>query len=231
MQQTNRDLQLALKNVTELDDLRQFSGRLINAQEDERRKIGRDLHDDLGQRMALLSIQLDRLACDHPELADAVTESQSAVRDVSARIQRISYDLHPSRLSKLGLVRTLDALCRDLSDQPDEFDVSYAASRVPERIPDDVSLCIYRVAQEALRNALHHSGAGGAVVSLDGLPGRVRLMVRDEGRGIQLPQTNTGGLGLISMRERVRLIGGTFSIRSAPGQGTQVTAEVPLEPI
>ncbi len=102
---------------------------------------------------------------------------------------------------------------------------------MPKWVPDDVSLCIYRVAQEALHNAMHHSGAKGAVVSLDGVPGRVRLMVRDEGRGIQLPQTDTGGLGLISMRERVRLIGGTLSIRSAPGQGTQVTAEVPLEPI
>ena len=171
------------------------------------------------------------MACDHPELADAITKSQSAVRDVSARIQRISYDLHPLRLSKLGLVSTLDALCRDLSDQPAEFDVSCAASRMPKRIPEDVSLCVYRVAQEALHNAMNHSGAKGAVVSLHGVPGRVRLIVRDEGRGIQLPQTDTGGLGLISMRERVRLIGGTLSIRSAPGQGTQVTAEVPLEPI
>ncbi len=221
LEQANRDLQLALDSIETLEGLRGFSGRLITAQEAERRKIGRELHDDLSQRMALLSIQLDLLARDHPELADDVAQPQSTAREVATRIHEIAHELHPSRLKTLGLVSTLGLLCRDLIG----FEVSYKVNRMPEQIPDDVSLCVYRVAQEALRNAMRHSGADGAAVALDGVPGGVRLTVRDEGCGIL--QANTGGLGLVSMRERARLIEGTLSIRSAPDQGTQVTLELP----
>jgi signal transduction histidine kinase len=186
-------------------------------------KIGRELHDDLGQRMSVLSVQLDLLTRDHPELADAATQPQSTARQVATRIHEIACELHPSRLRTLGLVSTLRLLFGDLIG----FDISYEVNRMPKRIPDDVSLCVYRVAQEALNNAMRHSGTDRAVVTLHGVPGGVRLVVRDEGCGIQLAQANTDGLGLVSMRERARLIGGTLSIISAREQGTQVTLELP----
>jgi PAS domain S-box-containing protein len=212
--------------------LMDFSGQLIHAREDERARIARELHDDLNQRVALLSIELDQLS---HLLSESQTESNEMVQEMieqaarlSTAIHRLSHDLHPSKLTHLGLARTLRGLCAELSESYG-LNIEFRDANVPATLAQDVALCFYRIAQESLNNVIRHSGAKNALVELRGTEEEIQLRISDSGRGFDVESARShSGLGLISMRERLRLIGGDISIHSQPSRGTQINVSVPL---
>jgi signal transduction histidine kinase len=208
-----------------------ISGRLITAQEEERTHIARELHDDLSQRMALLSINLDQFEQGVPDLPSKARQQLhdvvETVADVSSTIHNLSHQLHPSKLENLGLVRSLAGLCKELTDQHN-LQVQFVHSDIPVQIPKDVTLCLFRIVQEALRNVVKHSGAAEAKVELFGHVDRIDLGIFDSGAGF-IPESARGkvGLGLTSMRERLRQVGGQLSIESAPSRGTRIHVRIP----
>jgi len=150
------------------------------------------------------------------------------VQEVSAEIHRLSYELHPSKLDRLGLAAASMSLCKEISRQQSVC-VECTFQNLSEPLPRDISLCLYRVIQESLRNIVRHSGARKASVDLQGSTSEIRLKITDDGVGFDPASgRQKGGLGLFSMRERLRLIGGSISIESQPLRGTQISATVPL---
>lgn len=210
--------------------LRDLSGRLIHAQEEERRRIARELHDDLSQRLGLLGLELDRLSqlpgnvADLPERIQGLRQQADAL---SSDLHRLSYELHPSMITHLGLVAAVRSFCREVSRQQG-IRIDFVDRDVPREIPEGVSLCLYRITQETLRNVVKHSGAPDARVELLGSEGGVRLRITDSGIGFD-PKARRNGLGLVSMEERLRLVGGEMTIDSRPQAGTRIDVEVPLE--
>ena len=212
--------------------LMDLSGQLIHAREDERARIARELHDDLNQRVALLSIGLDQL---NHILSESQNRSAEMVQDMigqaarlSTAIHRLSHDLHPSKLTHLGLVTTVKSLCAELSEGYG-LNIEFRHAGVPATLAKDVSLCLYRIAQESLNNVIRHSGAKDALVELCGTEEKIELRISDSGRGFDVESARSkGGLGLLSMRERLRLVGGDISIRSQSSRGTEVNVSVPL---
>jgi PAS domain S-box-containing protein len=206
-----------------------MSGRLITAQEEERVRIARELHDDLGQRMALLSVGLDQFEQGMPDLALNVRQQlhdlAEVASEVSSTIHNLSHELHPSRLEFLGLVASLTALCKEHTKQHN-LHVRFVHSDIPERIPKDVALCLFRIVQEALRNVVKHSGAAEAQVELCGHGDHLDLGIFDSGAGFSVASAKEG-LGLISMRERLRSVGGQLSVESEPSRGTRIRVHVP----
>jgi len=208
------------------------SGKLIEAQEQERRRIARDLHDDINQRLALLNIELQRLA-DWPP--DSQTELRQRVQELCQQASAISYDvsaltreLHSPKLELLGIVPAMRGFCDELANHQ-KVTIDFHHSDVPGRLPPDVSLCLFRVLQEALRNAVKHSGVERFEVQLLGHPGEIPLRIRDEGAGFDPNEASRGdGLGLVSMRERVGLLRGTIDITSKAKAGTEITLRIPL---
>ncbi len=209
-----------------------LSGRLINAQEDERRRIARDLHDDLNQRLALLSVQMELLGRDGAQArpGERATQIAAQIRDLSTEVHKLSYQLHPAKLDQLGLVAAARSWCRDATQQSG-VQIAFTARDVPSDLQPDVALCLYRVLQESSGNVIRHSGATSASVELTSDPGAVRLVVRDTGRGfdVDLARRN-GGLGLLGMQERVWLLHGTIAVESSPGAGTRIDVTLPLTP-
>jgi PAS domain S-box-containing protein len=212
--------------------LQELSGRLIHAQEEERARIARELHDDLSQRMALLSISLTQFEQGMPDLSSKTRQQMrnigEVVKEVSSNIHNLSHQLHPSKLGTLGLVAAVAGLCRELSKQHD-LQIKFVHDDVPGQISKDVTLCLFRIVQEALRNVVKHSGAAEAKVELSGHADEINLCISDAGQGFD-PESVKGeaGLGLISMRERLRLVGGYLSVESEPSRGTLIRAQVPL---
>jgi signal transduction histidine kinase len=204
--------------------------RLAVAQEEERIRIARELHDDLGQQAAVLASQISALTRSRqlrtPRLRCVLADANRNVQELAASIHDLSHQLHPPKLKLLGLVRTLGALCRDVSKQT-RIRVRFRASEVPADVPERIALCIYRVTQEAVQNAVKHSGAREIGVELTGEAGALTLDIVDRGRGFD-PSALGTGLGLLSMRERVELNGGRFEIASTPGDGTRIEAMLPL---
>ena len=214
------------------DTLRDLSGRLISVQEEERRRIARDLHDDINQGLALAATELEQLSGDMsekaPQLAARAQRTIKRINDVASSVHALSMALHSAKLEHLGLGAALRALCRDLSRQG-KLGVHFSEDGQAPSCRADVALCLYRVAQEAIQNALRHSGAPKAAVSLVGGPDRIELVIEDEGKGFDPALVNTkDSLGLVSMQERLRLAGGTLSIHSSPN-GTRITATVPSD--
>lgn len=210
--------------------LRDLNRRLIVAQEDERRRIARELHDHLNQQLALLAIGLQQLVISPPEPADALSATMQDLwrrtTEIASDVHSISHRLHPYKLEALGLVATIRAHCRDLAQQ--RLAVEFSAHDVPHDIHPDVAVALFRILEEALSNVARHSGASGAHVALTGDdPDTILLRVSDAGRGFSASRRRHSGLGLVSMRERLEALGGTFSITSTPGQGTVVEARVP----
>jgi two-component system CheB/CheR fusion protein len=212
--------------------LRTLTAGLVEAQEDERRRISRELHDDISQRLAALSIQaavlhqtrglsLDELRCKLGEL-------QKQMEALSEDLRRTARNLHPFTLTHLGLGEALRSYCAELSNLP-RFKVRFTTRALPATIPPGVALCVYRVVQEALGNVNKHSGAAHAEVSISGTNNALRVAIQDDGRGFDLDDAKGKGLGLISMEERVRHLGGTFSISPTPGDGTRIEIRIPLE--
>ena len=213
-------------------ELRSLTGRLIHAQEEERRRIARELHDDLNQGLALLAIELDLLAQKSPEsvalLGDRLHELSSRVKKLSSAVHNLSHLLHPSKLEQLGLVASIRSLCKELA-RDHEMEIEFVDRQLPPSIPADAALCLYRIAQEALQNVLKHSGAQHARVDLQGSEDAVVLRITDEGAGFDPGSVGEkGGLGLVSMRERLQMLGGTIVINSRPGEGTRIDVRLPL---
>jgi PAS domain S-box-containing protein len=210
--------------------LRDVSGRLINAQEEERSRLARELHDDLSQRMALLSIELEQLgqAMDGSAKVRRRFENlQNQAQEISSDIHRLSYRLHPSKLDHLGLAAAIKSLCEQLN--AGNLRVYLHQQGFPALLPNDITLCVFRIAQEALRNAAKHSKATHCRVILKKSPQAVHLSVLDDGSGFDLHSASMAeGLGFVSMRERLRIVGGQLEIHSQPGQGTRIEVTVPL---
>ena len=211
--------------------LANISGRLIEAQEQERSRLARELHDDINQRLALLAIEIEQLRLDPPvarkELVWRIGALQQSTLEISRDVQALSHELHSSKLDFLGVVPAFASFCRELA-QRTKVEVHFTHSDVPS-LPRDVSLCLFRVMQEASHNVVKHSGVARIDVDLHGNASRVRLTVRDSGRGFDPSSViNNRGLGLVSMRERLNLIGGTLVVRSRLDRGTEIFAEVPI---
>ena len=212
--------------------LADLSRRLIDAQEEERKRIARELHDDLNQRVALIAIELEQVAqlCSRTPstLSNRLTGLKQKVSEISNEIHRMSYELHPSKLEHLGLVPALRSFCAELA-RSRSINIDFRNGKVPETLSSDVTLCVFRTAQEALQNASKHSGANKVVVNLNGSEKKIELSIVDEGRGFTPTQEKmTEGLGLTSMQERVRHVGGSFSVISAPNRGTTVHVTIPI---
>ena len=208
------------------------SGRLIEAQEQERSRLARELHDDINQRLALLAIELEQLRLNPPvprkELARRIDELQQTTLEISRDVQALSHELHSSKLEFLGLVPAFSSFCREFSQQK-KLAVHFTHADIPISVPRDISLCLFRVLQEASHNVLKHSGAQRFDVELRGAGDHAYLTIRDAGKGFDPATAMTArGLGLVSMRERLNLVGGTLSIRSGFTRGTEILAEVPL---
>jgi len=213
------------------DTLNNISRRLIEAQEHERTRIARELHDDFSQRMALLAIELDLLKKDVPGLnGDALNRMDSLRKhtlEMGSDLQALSHELHSATLDHLGIVLAMSGLCRDFRDKH-KLKIDFNSRSVPSPVSPDVALCFYRVLQEALHNAAKYSCASQFNVEFLGMPGEIRLTVSDDGVGFDVESIDKGrGLGLISMRERVKLVNGTFSIFSKPNEGTEIKVRVP----
>ncbi len=209
-------------------EIRQLAGRLITAHEDERRHLARELHDDLTQRLARLAIDVGRMgrAADAPE---GVRPLREELVRLSEDVHALSYRLHPSVLDDLGLVEALTTEC-DRMARHDDLRVDVEASIVPTGLPAEVALCLFRVAQEALRNVARHAHASAVTVMLSSCSSGLRLAVSDNGSGFDPARSrDRASLGLASMRERVGLLHGEFSIESTPGRGTTVIAWVPAK--
>jgi len=212
--------------------LSSVSRRLIEAQENERARIARELHDDLSQRMALLQIGLEQIARDKSGLSAKNRQELRAMTkvstEVSSSIHNLSHQLHPYKLDTLGLVASLRGLSNEFARQYN-LRVHFADRDIRGEIPKGVSLCLFRIAQEALRNVVKHSGATEAKVELSGHRDQIELCISDSGAGF-VPENakSETGLGFISMRERLRLVGGRLSVRSKPFHGTRIRVRVPL---
>jgi len=208
------------------------SQRLIEAQEEERARLGRELHDDINQRLVTLGCRLGILAHRIPDseaaLRHTIEDLNNDVRNLVNDIQALSYGLHPPQLEYLGIAAAAASLCREVSDQQD-VKVSFHAESVPQAIPQRISLCVYRVLQESLQNAIKHSGARHVEVSLCGGVDQLTLTVHDSGVGFDPDEAvKANGLGLTSMKERLKAVQGQLYVDSKPQCGTTIRACVPL---
>jgi signal transduction histidine kinase len=206
--------------------------RLIEANEGERTWIARELHDDVNQQIAVLGIRLDRLKQHVSEsTADVqteVTELYQRITQLGKNVQALSHRLHSSKLDYLGIVAAGRSFCEELSAQY-QLQIHFNHAGVPRKLPAEISLCLFRVLQEALQNAVKHSGAREFNVELCAQHGEIQLAVIDQGIGFDSQNASTNrGLGLISMHERLQLVKGQLSIRSKKGQGTTICARVPI---
>ena len=212
--------------------LEKVSGQLIEAQEKERSRIARDLHDDICQRLALLAMELAQTNRHSSGSSEALKKSlediQKHCSEIAGDVQSLSHQLHSSKLEYLGIVTAIRGFCGDVSKQH-RVDIEFLESNVPSSLPKDVSLSLFRVAQEALHNAVKYSGVSQFTIELSGMDDAVRLVVSDAGAGFDVGEAKKNrGLGLLSMQERIHLVHGTFSVESKPWQGTRIMAAVPL---
>jgi PAS domain S-box-containing protein len=227
---------LAFEDLTSGDQMQQapleMAGRLVQAQEAERTRIARELHDDIGQTLAVLSLQMARAGKPvsdmpgktHPD----ISELSEKVRDVAHKISHISHELHSATLEYLGLQRAVQGAAREFREEY-HLAVDCVFDRVPTEIHETVGLSFYRVVQEALHNIGKHSGASVVNIHLTGHGQELSLLIRDNGRGFDPEQARlSAGLGLISMRERIELLGGEFTLSSQPGHGTIIRARAAI---
>jgi signal transduction histidine kinase len=210
--------------------LRQISVSLIEAQEQERARIGRELHDDITQRLAMLAIELDQLPAYPSDLQSRARELRRRTTEISNDVQALSHDLHSSKLEYLGVAGGIKSWCKEFSERQNvEIDFATDVSSV---LPLEVGVCFFRVVQEALHNAIKHGGAKRVEVRLMEYSNEIHLVISDAGRGFDVETALQGkGLGLTSMRERVRLVNGIIAIESKPMAGTTIRARVPFKKI
>ena len=207
--------------------------RLLEAQEKERTRIGRDLHDDIGQRLALLAVELEQLHQDPPNLPRIryrIGELHKQTSEIATDIQSLSHELHSAKLQYLGIAAAMRGFCREFAQQQ-KVGVDFKTHDLADHLSPDISLCLFRVLQEALHNSVKHSGARHFEVRLWGTSEEIRLTVSDPGVGFDREAAKQGpGLGLVSMEERLKLLNGTLAIVTQPEKGTAVHVSVPLSP-
>ena len=211
--------------------LRSLAGSLLSAQEEERRRISREVHDDLTQRLAGLAMELGTLAAESPRVSQGLKKRlgalQRSVVEAAETSRHMAYQLHPAELDDLGLATAVRVYCEEFGRYG--ITVEFTSRNLPESVNREVASCLYRVAQEALRNIAKDANARQASVTLEGKGDRILLQVRDAGDGFPVESLRSGGrLGVVSMQERVRHLNGSFVIQSRPEQGTVITVEVPL---
>jgi PAS domain S-box-containing protein len=209
-----------------------IGSRLIEAQEDERARIARELHDDFSQRMALLAIELDRLRQDIPVSNGDAVNRMDMVRkrasEIGSDIQALSHQLHSAKLDYLGIAAAMNDFCNDFGEKQ-KLKIDFRSQNLPSRVSPEVALCLYRVLQEALHNAAKHSQVSHLDVQLRGAPREIQLTIKDAGVGFDVESVDKRrGIGLISMRERVKLVNGTFSISSRLNHGTEIGVRIPM---
>lgn len=224
-------LLLGRRNRVKLvEELRLLSGKLITAQEDERKRIARELHDDITQLLALHSIELDQMNPEEVSPGDRTRLHDLSVQagEIATEVHNIAYRLHPSKLHHLGLLPAVREFCKEVALRHG-IDVEVAEKDIPPDLDSDTTLCLYRVIQESLGNILRHSAASHAVVTLRRGEREIMVSIADDGRGFDpgaLPASQ--GIGLLGMRERLRLVRGRMNVNSKPGSGTEITVNVPL---
>ena len=224
-----RDVTVA-KRALELN--RVLAGRVIVSQEAERQRIARELHDDLSQKLALLSIDVGQLSRDLPlpEHRHHLERLSSQVEEIAGDLYDLSHKLHPSRLQTLGLVESVRVLCQDVSQQRDDVAITFSEAHIPDVVDPSVSLCLYRITQEALHNVAKHSLSHDASVRLERNGDEFLLIIADSGIGFDPLVADHAGLGLASMRERVAILKGQLAIQAVPGGGTRISVRVPVTP-
>jgi signal transduction histidine kinase len=214
------------------ETLRNLSGRLIAAQEQERARLARELHDGLSQNLALQAVELELMGQRPPSTAAEITrrmqELSAQMKKLSSEVHRISHDLHPAKLTQLGLTAAIAELCHAGSSDH-HLAISFDHDIIPRTLPPGVALCLYRVAQESIHNAVKHSAAKNVRIELAMGADEIRLGIADDGRGFDVESKQvTSALGLVSMRERVRLVHGQIGIESKLGEGTRISVDIPL---
>jgi len=211
--------------------LQLLSARLVDAQETERRSISRELHDEIGQALGALLVDIGRLSSTLASGDPAVRAQIDHMKTVAERsfqsVRNIALLLRPSMLDDLGLAAALEWLGREVS-RSSGIEVAVDSDNVPETLPDEYKICIYRLAQEALNNAVRHSGGRNARIDVDQPPGNIVVRVTDDGQGFD--PSRSRGLGLVGMQERVKRLGGSLRVESHPGKGVTVIAELPFPP-
>jgi signal transduction histidine kinase len=211
--------------------LASVSRRLIEAQDQERTRIARELHDDIGQRLALLAVELEELHQSPPilpEVRSRVGRLQKYTSEIATDIQTLSHELHSSKLEYLGIAAAMRSFCQEFGEQT-KVKIDFKSEDLPRPSSPEISLCLFRVLQEALHNSAKHSGVRHVEVRLWETSNEIHLAVSDSGAGFDSEAAKESrGLGLISMKERLKLVKGTFSIESQPKRGTTIHARVPL---
>jgi PAS domain S-box-containing protein len=208
-----------------------LSGRLINAQEQERARLARELHDDFSQRLALLSLEMGSIAkaTNDPLARSRLSELKGELQSIGVDLHTLSHRLHSSKLDLLGLVITVRSFCAEFAERHG-LRIDFDHKGIPTSIPPDTALALYRIVQEALRNVIKHSLALSAKVRLTADPEAISLTVSDNGIGFDVSKSHpSNGIGIQSMKERARMIGGICEVRSRPVQGTQIVVKVPLK--
>jgi PAS domain S-box-containing protein len=213
--------------------LSRVSSRLIEAQEQERARIARELHDDFNQRLALLAAEIEGIRVDIPDsngnALSRMDQLQKYISQIATDLQALSHELHSPKLEYLGVAAAMKGFCREFGEKQ-KMEIDFRSQNLPSPVPSDVSLCLFRVLQEAVHNAAKHSRTRSLAVHFWGVPGEIHLTVNDTGVGFDLEKAITGqGLGLISMQERVKLVNGTISIASKLMHGTEISVRVPVQ--
>ena len=210
------------------ESLQLVSTKLLNAQEQERTRIGRELHDDINQRLAMLALELEQLQANPSEMQTRLHELRKQTTELSDDVQALSHELHSSKLEYLGVISGIKSWCKEFGERQ-EMKIDFK-SDVSSEVPLDVGICLFRVLQESLHNAVKHSGVRRIEVELLEDDGEIHLAVADLGKGFDLESALQGrGLGLTSMRERVRLVNGTITIDSKLMGGTCVHVHLLVE--
>ena len=208
--------------------LAEMTRKLIESQEQERARIGRELHDDINQRLAMLAVELDQLKDNPSEVQSRVEELLKQTTELSNDVQALSHELHSSKLEYLGIAAAMRSFCKEFGERQ-RVEIDFQCHDLPSHVPQEISLCLIRVLQEALHNSVKHSGVRHLEVRLRGTPGQIDLAVTDLGVGFDKDTAkHSPGLGLISMEERLKLVKGTLSIEAQPKRGTTIRACVPL---
>ena len=231
-----RQIGVAVENARLCENLRFYAWQITKAQEDERKRIARELHDDTAQQLVALSRQLDTLAASEENLSEAGTERlerlQRRIENALLGVRRFSRDLRPSVLDDLGLLPALEGLLPDLEESGISTELSISGDR--HRLPLDVELALYRIVQEALNNVSRHAQASNVMIDVEFIDSRVKVVVRDDGQGLELLGSPgdfayAGKFGLLGIEERTLLLHGHLKVQSGIGKGTTISVDVPTE--
>ena len=217
------------------ENLRNLSNRIVRVQEEERKRFSRELHDEVGQTLTAINMNLAAVsqngAAKHAPIQKRIRDSQSLLTQAAEAVHRFARELRPAMLDELGLGPALRAYTKAFSGRTG-IPVRLKAEPSIERLDAEQKTVVYRVAQESLNNVAKYSGASKVDVVIDEREGRIQLLIRDNGRGFRPPRPDFGGetrhLGILGMKERARLVGGDLGVESAPGKGTLVRLDLPV---